>query len=130
MLAPLQLCSSMQSFHLRAWQAGLFFFPPHVCFTQFQSNGKKEDIFSSMMNNNPTLQQLSSPMNRALFKNNEYNSWYGKTVHNGGLRKGERMEVQLPHLPLKKGAKGVKMKQKGPTSLKVSLNFATEAQIN
>lgn len=83
-----------------------------------------------MMNNNPTLQQLSSPMNRALFKNNEYNSWYGKTVHNGGLRKGERMEVQLPHLPLKKGAKGVKMKQKGPTSLKVSLNFATEAQIN
>lgn len=40
------------------------------------------------------------------------------------------MEVQLPHLPLKKGAKGAKMKQKEPTSLKVFLNFDTEAQIN
>lgn len=40
------------------------------------------------------------------------------------------MEVQLPHLPLKKGAKRVKMKQKEQTSLKASLNFATEAQIN
>lgn len=40
------------------------------------------------------------------------------------------MEVQLPHLPLKKGAKGAKKKQKEPTSLKVPLNFCIEMQIN
>lgn len=65
-----------------------------------------------MKNKNLMLQQFSLPINRSLFGKNDYNSWYDKTVHDGDAWKGERMEVQLPLLLLKKDAKQAKMKQK------------------